>query len=230
MADIERFELPREDWYDEQGRIYKDVLIINLNACEQKLFELQGLDAFDVEPPDISSIVYPDTDLTSDDSCIVNLKSFLEIINLINYPIELQISGKKIRKVSYWNSNHQYITKTNTIVNDAAAETPYVYIDLTDGNIKASNNPATAVSGILLGVFENGVIRGVHNGLSANINLMYLLANVQKDTGSATNYDVHNNPANYTNMYNSSRAVGYADGESQAGAHSITYTDYGRKL
>ena len=151
-------------------------------------------------------------------------------MKLINYPIELQISGKKIRKVSYWNSNYQYITKTNTIVNDAAAETPYVYIDLTDGNIKASNNPATAVSGILLGVFENGVIRGVHDGLSANINLMYLLANVQKDTGSATNYDVHNNPANYTNMYNSSRAVGYADGESKAGAHSITYTDYGRKL
>lgn len=228
MADIERFELPREDWYDEQGRIYKDVLIENLNACEQKLFELQGLDAFDVEPPDISSIVYPDTDLTSDDNCIVNLKSFLEITKLVNYPIELQISGRKIRRVSYWNSNYQYITKTNTIVENASEEAPYVYVDLVDGNIKASNNPATAASGILLGVFENGVIRGIHEGLSVDLNLMYLLANMQRDTGSASRDNVHDNPSNYTNLYNSSRAVGYTNGESRAGGHSITYTDYGR--
>lgn len=229
MTDVERFELPRNDWYDEQGRIYKDVLIENLNACEQKLFELQGLDAFDVEPPDISSIVYPDTDLTSEDNCIVNLKSFLTIMKLINYPIELQISGKKVRKVSYWNSNYQYITKSNTVVDDVSESNPYVYIDLTDGDIKATNNPATAINGIIIGVFENSVIKGIHEGISADINLMYLLSDIHKDTGSRSNGNVHDNPVNYTNIENTSRGVGYADGESKAGGHSITYTDYGRK-
>lgn len=229
MTDVERFELPRDDWYDEQGRIYKDVLIENLNACEQKLFEIQGLDAFSVTPPDIGAIVYPDTDLTSDDSCIVNLKSFLTIMGLINYPIELIISGRKIRKLTYWNSNYQYVTKTNVTVDDATDEVPYVYVDLGDGDIKATNNPSTAASGILLGVYENGIIRDIHQPFLANLNLMYLLADMQKDTGSLWNNDVHN-CANYVSPENGSRHVGYSAGESKAGGHSITYTDYGREV
>ena len=66
---LSRFSLPRKDWYDNQGtdpdtgeiigRIYKDVLIENFNAIEQKLIEISKLDAFDVNLPDFSKIVYP---------------------------------------------------------------------------------------------------------------------------------------------------------------------------
>ena len=79
---ISRFTLPRKDWYDNQGidsdtgeiigRIYKDVLIENFNAIEQKLIEISKLDAFDINLPDLSKIVYPDVTLDSEDDCIVN--------------------------------------------------------------------------------------------------------------------------------------------------------------
>lgn len=31
---INYFELPNKDWFDSQGRIYKDALIENFNAIE----------------------------------------------------------------------------------------------------------------------------------------------------------------------------------------------------
>lgn len=225
---VETFELPRDDWYDDQGRIYKDILIENLNAIESKLFELQGLDAFDIELPDISSIVFPDVDLTSDDSCIVNLRSFITLMHLTNYPIELQISGRKIRKLSYWDENYNYTTKTNVIVSDADEDNPYVYLDLTDEDIKATNNPTTAANGILLGVFENGIIRDIHEELNANLNLMSLLANMQTDTGYKE-ASVHNGVL-FRNPNNNSRVVGFGDGESKSGNHGITFSDYGREV
>ena len=222
---VERFSLPYDNWYDEEGRIYKDILIKNLDACEQKLFEVQGLDAFDVEPPDIETMIYPDTTLESDDNCIVNLKSFLTIMNLINYPIELTISGTKIRKLSYWNSNYQYITKQNVIVESVSEENKFVYLDASDNEIKATNNPSTATSGIFIGVYENGIIRGIHEGLLANLNLMYMLSAMQKDLGSKSG-GTHNG----ITFYNNGRMVGFGDGESRSGEHGISFADYGREV
>ena len=34
---VEELVLPRPDWYDTEGRIYKDALIENFNAIEDKL-------------------------------------------------------------------------------------------------------------------------------------------------------------------------------------------------
>ena len=53
---VEELVLPRPDWYDAEGRIYKDALIENFNAIEDKLLELTRLDAFSVQPPDLSSV------------------------------------------------------------------------------------------------------------------------------------------------------------------------------
>ena len=226
MTDIERFELPRDDWYDSEGRIYKDVLIENLDACEQKLLELQQLDAFVVTPPDFSTIVYPDTTLASDDNCIINLRSFLNMVDIVNYPIELNISGVKIRRIAFWDINYNYIVIENTTVSTASDSTPYVYIDTSDNEIKATANPNTAISNIFLGVYENEKIRGVYENPKANLNLMYLLANMQKDTGSKS-FALHNFEVQ-TNALNTNRAVGFKDGESKSGSSSYTYTDYGR--
>ena len=94
---IDRFTLPRLDWYDNQGidtdtgeiigRIYKDVLIENFNAIEAKLIEMTKLDAFDVNLPDLSTIVYPDVTLNSEEDSIVNLLSLMNIMNFRKYPI-----------------------------------------------------------------------------------------------------------------------------------------------
>ena len=97
MARMENFELPRDDWYDEEGRLYKDVIIENLNALENKLIELSGINITNIPLPDISNIEYPDTDLNSDESSIVNLKSFLNITNTVNYPTECSFSGNTLQ-------------------------------------------------------------------------------------------------------------------------------------
>ena len=156
---------------------------------------------------------------------IVNLKSFLTIMNLINYPIELTISGTKIRKLSYWNSNYQYITKQNVIVESVSEENKFVYLDASDNEIKATNNPSTATSGIFIGVYENGIIRGIHEGLLANLNLMYMLSAMQKDLGSKSG-GTHNG----ITFYNNGRMVGFGDGESRSGEHGISFADYGREV
>ena len=55
---IDLFALPRPDWYDQEGRIYKDALIENFNALEEKLIEISKLDAFDTQMPDIANMEY----------------------------------------------------------------------------------------------------------------------------------------------------------------------------
>ena len=73
-GELEHFTLPRTDWYDEEGRIFKDVLIENFNALEKKLNELNALNAFEITLPDFNSIDYPDVTPDSDEDSIVNLK------------------------------------------------------------------------------------------------------------------------------------------------------------
>lgn len=102
---IERFKLPRDDWYDEAGRIYKDVIIENLNACESKLLEMAKLEPVGVTPPDISSVVYPDVTLSSDEDCIVNLRSLANILNFKNYLIEINTSATTVLKAAYFDDN-----------------------------------------------------------------------------------------------------------------------------
>ena len=65
---IDNFSLPRNDWVDKEGRIYKDALIENFNAIEAKLQELQSLNVFEVTLPDASDIqIDEDVTLDSDD-------------------------------------------------------------------------------------------------------------------------------------------------------------------
>ena len=53
---IDEFELPRLDWHDAEGSIYKDALIENFNTIEAKLIELSGLTPLDIILPDISNM------------------------------------------------------------------------------------------------------------------------------------------------------------------------------
>ena len=71
---ITNFELPRPDWHDDKGRIYKDALIENFNAIEAKLTDIAELSAVSTDIPDISGVTFEDVTLGSDDEMVVNLR------------------------------------------------------------------------------------------------------------------------------------------------------------
>lgn len=138
MAKMDNFELPRDDWYDEEGRLYKDVIIENLNSLENKLIELSGINITNIPLPDISNIEYPDTDLTSDESSIVNLKSFLNITNTVNYPTECSFSGNTLQSLTYWGEDYKRHQLKNIIV-DASDSKPYVVFDPDNQSVSATD-------------------------------------------------------------------------------------------
>lgn len=152
---IQKFELPRPDWYDQEGideptgeiigRIYKDALIENFNAIEAKSLELQKLDVLDISIPEPSGFVYNDSDLdTSDDNQVINLRSLVKILDLEGYPIELSFSGTTCTKCKFYklvNDEVKIVNLTN-IMTGAITSIPYIYIDIENENVLAlaSNN------------------------------------------------------------------------------------------
>lgn len=223
---IERFELPRDDWHDEDGRIYKDVIIENLNACEAKLLEMAKLEPAGVTPPDISSVVYPDVTLSSDEDCIVNLRSLANILNLKNYLIEINTSATTVLKAAYFDNNLNYVVINNTGVSGLSRTNKYVYIDKSTKTIKASNSPNTALSGIFIGVYDGSIIRTIHDNSKVNLNLMYMLSHMHFTSNPFTGGN-GNRFFSVQSMYNSGRTVALYNAESQASSHTGHYTDYG---
>ena len=189
MANIERFELPRTDWFDEDGRIYKDALIENFNACEAKLKELIGLNVSDVILPDLTEVEYPDIDENSEDTQIVNLRSFLHICDLIGYPLEIETTGKVIKKLGYWRQDYVYKTLRN--IDLAAMETPidtdhpYVYLDYVTNEVTVSANPATPADSVLVCIFLNGQLVNNITSVVGNVDVLRVLANMPVYTHNA---------------------------------------------
>lgn len=173
------FELPRQDWYDEQGRIYKDALIENFNAIESKLRELAELGESIIDSGggsiDTSDVQLDDVTLNSSDTKIINLRSFLTIMNLFNYPMELSFNGKKVVRCAYWNEDFEYIvlSNKNTNCNDTDK---YIYLNYVQKTITSRQTVATPENCILIGVYSDGQIRGVGSFEYININLLYYLA------------------------------------------------------
>ena len=222
---IERFKLPRDDWYDEAGRIYKDVIIENLNACESKLLEMAKLEPVGVTPPDISSVVYPDVTLSSDEDCIVNLRSLNNILNFKNYLIEINTSATTVLKAAYFDDDLNYVVITIATVDGLSSTNKYVYIDKSTKTIKSSSSPNTALGGIFIGVYDGSMIRTIHDSSKVNLNLMRILSNMHFTSGSFTGS--RDNRRSIQSMYNSGRTVAFYNGESRASSHTGQYTDYG---
>ena len=226
-GELDNFSLPRDDWYDDNGRIYKDVLIENLNAIEAKLNELNSLTGFEISLPATSEIVYPNTTLASDDNEIVNLKSFLDITGLINYPLELKSTNSTIEKISYWSSGYSYITRYN-VSTSASSSVPYVVMD-SSGNISAvaSINQSTPP---VIGFFENGRIVGINDKDNIPINALYYLPNMKSDTynftfssGTRDEYDSR------TGIGRGGRLIGAGDTNTKtSGTNNVTFRDLGR--
>lgn len=181
---IEKFVLPRLDWHDNIaidtdtgeiiGRLYKDALIENFNAIENKALEIQGLDIFDIAIPEPKDVVYPDTTLDSDDNQIINLKSFIEILGLRGYPFELTFSGATCTKCKYYGYNNAsgLDTQIRTITNmatGASASKPYIYLDPVNNTIDSTATPRQDTGYYsLIGYYINGKVIHMRSQLYPN--------------------------------------------------------------
>ena len=225
---ITEFTLPRSDWFDSDGRIYKDVIIENLNACEQKLIELANLDAFEINLPDMSTISITDTTLTSEENSIVNLKSFLTITGLTFYPIELNIVGTTIKKIGYWNNSYKYIIKNN-IETNATDTDKYVFYNFSNDTARSSSSPSIGSNEEFIGMYNNGTIVGLNANEYINMNIRCLLANMSRDV---VHFSVaHGVNSTVVNPKNNTRTVAFirpVESKSGLATGQQATTDYGR--
>lgn len=211
---IETMVLPRLDWYDEDGRIYKDALIENFNAIEAKLNEINALNAFETPTPDISSLSLENVTLDDSDTKVLNLRSFLTITGLINYPIELEFSGTKISKLAYWDADFHYIVKAN-IATEITKDDKFLFYNFTNEQIRVSNDATIQDGETLLGVYVDGRVINCNSPFIAKLNLMYLLGNMKTGTVSATP------SAGQDNIY-------FGDGQQAALVRVESKTDYNK--
>lgn len=177
---IDNFTLPRPDWYDKQGRIYKDALIENFNSLEDKLVLLSELSAFTTDIPDISSVVFPDVTLDSEDDSVINLRSFLNMIPIIGYPIELSFSGTKCVKCCYWSSEYKYETISDVTL-DVSDGKKYIYLDYNNKKFICSSSITTPDGCKLIGAYENSQIIHLNSEQYADINALFYLPRMTED-------------------------------------------------
>lgn len=227
----EYFELPRKDWYDEKGRIYKDALIENFNAIEKKLLQLARLSAFITEAPDISSIEFEDVNLEiSEDNQIVNLRSFLNIMNLVNYPLELTFSGKTCTKICYWSDEYKYITITNKKISCSDA-LPYIYFNFNTKEFIATDSEETPEDSLFIACYTDNKIIGLYSDNYVNINALYYLSkmsieNYSKTYSSGTREHSDRDAGYIAN----GRWVGGANtNTATSGSNPVVYKDMGRR-
>lgn len=232
---IERFELPRKDWYDEEGRIYKDVLIENFNAIEEKLISISQLDVFITDLPDFADMSYPDVTLDDDDNKVVNLKSFLEITGIVNYPIELVFDGKTCKKISWWGDDYKY----HTVEDDptaASTSSPYIYFkpNPTDGNyVYATSSSTTPSDAYFIGFYDGSRVVTANTAIPLDLNLLEGLSQMETTakTAATSTMDTSDNggqiPWATSNIPN---AIGWHKyQEHNKSSQTVYMTEFGQK-
>ncbi len=161
---LEHFNLPRQDWYDVistdektgeiRGRIYKDRLIENFNAIENKLNEIIKLQPYNTKYPDTSKFIYSDVTLDSDTNKVVNLKSFIDIMGLKNTPLAVQFGDKKLARLSYYDNDYKLKNISNINLSDISSTKPFVIADIENQTITVSGD-LTEISGkVILGKYN----------------------------------------------------------------------------
>lgn len=231
MAELqEYFELPIKNWYDEKGRIFKDRLITNLNAIEEKIKQIINLDPWTTESPDVRELEFEDVTLSSDDSKIVNLRSFINIMNLIGYPIECQFNNKTCVKLCYWDENYNYITIKDTSVS-CDNTNKYIVLNTNTATITGRSSVTLSSNERLVGVYCDSRIRSVNEDTPIGINVLRYLANMSHDTfpvtfnsGTRDSYDSGNG------IIRDGRVVGAGDTNTRTwGSNNVIFHDVGRR-
>lgn len=182
---LEHFNLPRQDWYDVvstdektgeiRGRIYKDRLIENFNAIENKLNEIIKLQPYNTKYPDTSKFIYSDVTLDSDTNKVVNLKSFIDIMGLKNTPLVVQFGDKKLSRLSYYDNDYKLKNISNIDLSDISNTKPFVIADIENQDITVSGD-LTEISGkVILGKWNGETIDSCLDNYAAPLDIYTML-------------------------------------------------------
>lgn len=224
---LDPFELPRLDWYDNEGRIYKDALIENFNAIEDKLTEISKLSPYEVQFPDFATLDYEDVTLDSPANKVVNLKSFIDILNLKGVPIKCVFTGTKCNLLTYYDNNYKLHEIRNQNVDGLGEDGKiFVVIDTTSDTISATDSIDNLNNKLLIGVYNSGALYHIRSNGLADINILTALCNMSEETNS---YFI---PRDYSirTLTLNGRALGAANAESGGQTMNLTLTDTGRLL
>lgn len=254
MADLneqlEEFKLPRTDWYDNEGRIYKDRLIENFNAIEQRLIQLSELDNPIISLPDISQVHFPNVTLSDDDNKIVNLGSLIDIMNLKGYPVELKFNGSNLcASLIFYDKGCNFVSlekeegkegrEIKTLSGDKLSNTnKYIYINYAESTpqdeiIFCSSSYSTPTDCKLVAVYEDGKIYGINTKSFININILQPLANMKSEMydykfNSGTNEKY---PSGGKGITRNGRTLGCGGTNTDSsGDNNVTLRDVGRKV
>lgn len=210
------------------GRLYKEALIENFNAIENKLNELSGLTAYETQVPDFSNYNYEDVTLDSPNNKVVNLQSFLKIMNLIGVPIECRFTGKLCNKVTYYDKNMRYHTIVNQKLDDLGTDGKvYIVLDSSNDTVSAVSDITDLTNKFLLGVYDNGRVYNLRSTGLVDINVLTHLCDMSVEPffiGSL------NGTKKTEGIYRNGRIIG-AWGRESKGAYpkDITLFDIGRQ-
>lgn len=232
---IEQFELPRPDWYDNEGRIYKDRLIENFNAIESKLIELSELNDSSKSIPDISDVTFDDVTLDDDDDKIVNLDSLVRILDLECYPESLVFNNDKECDITYYKKvgeHYQLQRQYNEEIENISSSNKYIYLDCQSGKVIADSSAVSPEHHHLIGVYDNGRILGINTKGYININLLPTLANMRSETFNYTfSASTRDDTTNGKGIVRNNRVIGSGDTNTKTGSSNpVTFRDLGRRL
>lgn len=222
---IERLTLPRLDWHDSEGRINKDALIANFNAIEAKINELADVSAFSITVPDFSTFNYDDTTLASPDNKIVNLRSFIDIMNLKGMPIVCMWDDKVLTKLQYYNDSYSLVTITNSNLSELGNDGKiWVYLDYSEDMVYISADGTNPNNDVLIACYDNGIVHSLGGLDLIDVNILEICANMSK---TIINTSMSGAEA-ATNYYNGNRIVGASCRESRGPAgYPLTFRDMG---
>lgn len=232
---IEPLSLPRLDWYDSEGRINKTALIENFNAIEEKLSELSNLALTSILIPDFNYFSFDDTTLESDDNRIVNLRSFIDIMNLKGMPLVITFDDKVLTKLQYYNDSYSRVEITNVNLSELGVDGKvYIYLDYSEDMVYISDDGTNPNNDVLIACYDDGVIHTLSSFRLVDVNILEVLANMKSVPVSYNSLTEVANRAGVTDgkgyrasAYNGARTIGLVCRESGGANYPLTFRDFG---
>lgn len=169
-----------ENWHDEEGRVFKNKLIDGFNTIEAKINEIAALDIDNFTIPDISTTVYPNVSLSDagKDNYVLNLRSFLNIVELIGFPLNIETDGNiKITRVEYWGPDYKYhvLRNTDEVVPDSTDK--FIYLNYENNEIIKSDSSTTPALCSLIGCLVNNKLYTMNSRFECPIDMLSVLCN-----------------------------------------------------
>lgn len=243
MADIPHVDIDDIIWHDGtpqtiegktvyvNGHIFKDKLIEAFNFLEEKIRWLATYDLSETGIIDTSNVTYDDLtkeDFDDEDKQlnIINLKSFIDIMDLVNFPLEVVTDNNKVMSVTYTNSDYEIVTKTSENGVTATTSTPWIHLDVDNNAIVASASFDSDKP--LLAVLKDNILVTNQSPIPANINFMKILAEQESSTLKYSNMNIQN-IANNPIRKNVGGVTVLTAGAAKRGATSATFavTNFG---